>query len=63
VRLQPTVFQKVFPQEVQDRVVFLQENAGLGTGTGEGEIWRFLAIALLLGLLLESLLAWRFGRR
>lgn len=63
VRLQKTVFQKVFPPEVQDRVVFLQENSGLGTGTGEGEIWRFLAIALLLGLLLESLLAWRFGRR
>lgn len=63
VRLQPTVFQKLYPTEVQDRVQFLQENAGLGTGTGEGEIWRLLAFALLAGLLIESLLAWRFGRR
>lgn len=63
VRLQESVFQKAFPPEVQDRVVFLQDNAGLGSATGEGEVWRLLAFALLAGLLLESLLAWRFGRR
>lgn len=30
---------------------------------GSGEVWRTLAWALLIFLLLESLLAWRFGRR
>lgn len=30
---------------------------------GSGGLWRWFALALLLGLILESLLAWRFGRR
>lgn len=30
---------------------------------GEGELWRLLALALLGMLMLETLLAWRFGRR
>jgi Aerotolerance regulator N-terminal/CARDB len=31
--------------------------------TGRGEIWRLLALVLLGSLVLETLLAWRFGRR
>ncbi|MEE9126920.1 MAG: hypothetical protein V3U11_07240, partial [Planctomycetota bacterium] len=31
--------------------------------TGQGEIWRLLALTLLGCLLLETILAWRFGRR
>jgi hypothetical protein len=31
--------------------------------TGQGEIWRLLAFVLLGALVLESILAWRFGRR
>ncbi|MHC5069272.1 MAG: BatA domain-containing protein [Planctomycetota bacterium] len=31
--------------------------------TGQGEIWRLLALVLLGSLLLETILAWRFGRR
>jgi hypothetical protein len=62
-RLLPEAFKRVYPQELHDRVDFLDENAGLGGNTGEGEIWRWLAAALLIGLLAESVLAWRFGRR
>jgi uncharacterized membrane protein len=36
---------------------------GQGSEAGEGEIWRLLALILLTVLLLETLLAWRFGRR
>ncbi|GAB4138435.1 MAG: hypothetical protein Fur0037_04140 [Planctomycetota bacterium] len=63
VPLQRSLFQKSFPVEAQDRVIFLGEGQSLSSGSGEGEIWRLLAGALLAGLLLESLLAWRFGRR
>jgi len=31
--------------------------------TGQGEIWRLLALVLLGSLVLETILAWRFGRR
>jgi hypothetical protein len=54
---------RLYPTELQARVTFINEGGGLGAASGEGEIWRWLAGALLLGLLLESLLAWRFGRR
>jgi uncharacterized membrane protein len=56
-------FTRLYPKELHDRVAFVGDSGGLGTGSGEGEIWKLLAGALLLGLLLESLLAWRFGRR
>ena len=44
-------------------VTFVAVGGGLGSGTGEGEIWQLLAGLLVVGLLVESLLAWRFGRR
>jgi uncharacterized membrane protein len=55
-----------FPKELLDDRVTIREEGnagGSGSGTGEGEIWRLLAIILLTVLLLETLLAWRFGRR
>ncbi|HEX6812272.1 MAG TPA: BatA domain-containing protein [Planctomycetota bacterium] len=55
-------FTRIYPPELHSRIAFLREDAGLG-GDGEGELWHLLAAALLLGLLTESLLAWRFGRR
>ncbi|MDO8348805.1 MAG: hypothetical protein Q7T30_01110, partial [Planctomycetota bacterium] len=58
-----SAFARLYPKELHDRVTFVGEGGGIGSGSGEGEIWKLLAGALLLGLLLESLLAWRFGRR
>jgi hypothetical protein len=57
------VFKRAFPPELHGRVLFVEASAGSEHGTGQGEIWRLLAALLLAGLLLESLLAWRFGRR
>lgn len=63
VQLAQRDFARIFPAEVHDLVAFRDETSGFGSGSGEGEIWRGLATAMLLALLLESLLAWRFGRR
>lgn len=55
-------FARSFPAELHERVAFVTDGgAGMRDG-GEGEVWRWLAAALVAGLLLESLLAWRFGR-
>jgi hypothetical protein len=59
-----TAFTRLYPPELHPRITFVREDAGLGSGSGgEGELWRWIAAALLIGLLTESLLAWRFGRR
>lgn len=58
-----TAFARLYPADLQARVAFAREGEGLGASGGEGELWRLLAIALLVGLLGETLLAWRFGRR
>jgi len=58
-----TAFARLYPPELQGRVTFVSDGGGLGAASGEGEVWKMLAAALLVGLLLESLLAWRFGRR
>jgi hypothetical protein len=56
-------FKKMYPSNVHDLVTFVRDDAGVGTAAGEGEAWPLLAALLLVGLLAESLLAWRFGRR
>lgn len=56
-------FARLYPSELHRRVTFVREQSGLGEGTGEGEMWHLLAALLLAGLVAESLLAWRFGRR
>ncbi|MBM4062872.1 MAG: hypothetical protein FJ265_17525 [Planctomycetes bacterium] len=58
-----SAFARLYPGDLQRRVAFVGEGGGLGAAAGAGEVWRLLAGALLVGLLLESLLAWRFGRR
>jgi hypothetical protein len=58
-----TAFSRLYPPELHNRITFLGEGAGTGAASGAGEVWRWLAALLLAGLLLESLLAWRFGRR
>ena len=58
-----TAFARLYPSELHRRVTFVREQGGLGEGTGEGEMWHLLAALLLAGLVAESLLAWRFGRR
>ncbi len=53
-----------FPADAAARVTIVEDDgtsaAALG---GQGELWRILGLAMLVSLLLESLLAWRFGRR
>jgi len=56
-------FARLYPSELHRRITFVREQSGLGEGTGEGEMWHLLAALLLAGLVAESLLAWRFGRR
>ena len=56
-------FKKIYPSGVHERVTFVRDETGIGTAAAEGEAWPLLAALLLVGLLAESLLAWRFGRR
>jgi hypothetical protein len=63
VRFAETEFRRVYPSELHDKLAFRDESAGLGSSAGEGELWRTLGIVMLLALLLETVLAWRFGRR
>ena len=63
VRMLDADFARAFPQELHARVSFLDEAGGLLRGEGEGEAWRLLGAMLLVAMLLETLLAWRFGRR
>ena len=58
-----SLFKKAYPSNVHDIVTFVRDDDGVGTAAGEGEAWPLLAALLLVGLLAESLLAWRFGRR
>ncbi len=63
VRVLPQDFTRAYPSELHTAVTFLDESGGLLRGEGEGEMWRLLGAAMLLALLLETLFAWRFGRR
>jgi hypothetical protein len=63
VRFTEADLRRVYPAEIADKVTFREEIAGPGSGQGQGEVWRVLAAAMLLALLLETLFAWRFGRR
>ena len=56
-------FKRLYAANVHDLVTFARGEGGVGARASEGEAWPLLAGSLLLGLLLESLLAWRFGRR
>ena len=56
-------FKKMYPTNVHDLVTFVRDETGVGAAAAEGEAWPLLAALLLVGLLAESLLAWRFGRR
>ncbi len=58
-----TAFTRLYPQELHNRVTFVRDESAQGNDGGEGEVWPLLATLLLIGLLAESLLAWRFGRR
>lgn len=62
-KLDQAALQRAYPAEALERITVQAEGAGAGSGTGEGELWYILAAALMAGLVLESLLAWRFGRR
>lgn len=59
-----SAFARLYPAELHGRVTFVRDDAtSTEDGEGEGEAWALLGALLLAGLLLESLLAWRFGRR
>jgi hypothetical protein len=55
---------KAYPAGTEERVTFSEAEQLRSSleREGLGEIWRVLAAAMLLVLLLETLLAWRFGR-
>lgn len=59
----PGAFARTYPAALHDRVEFARDEQAGPAADGEGELWKWLATLLLAGLLLESLLAWRFGRR
>ena len=55
---------RAYPDAARQRLVVVGAESADGVAAGGlGEIWRALALALLAVLVLESLLAWRFGRR
>ncbi len=55
---------KMLPQELRKRTQVIEPSLDqAGTLHDEGEFWRILAVALLAGLFLETLFAWRFGSR
>ncbi len=64
-RLGETAWQRAFPEELHDRVTVVEGSAKQGAllEASFGEAWRALALAMLGALLVESALAWRFGRR
>lgn len=59
----PDAFARVYPAELRERVAFARDDGGDDRDAGKGEPWPLIAALLLAALLLESLLAWRFGRR
>ena len=63
VTFDESAFKKAYPSNVHDRVTFVRDESGIGAAAKVGEAWPLLAALLLAGLLIESLLAWRFGRR
>jgi hypothetical protein len=56
-------FARVYPAELRDRVAFVRDDDGAEAAAAGGEPWPLLAALLLACMLLETLLAWRFGRR
>ena len=64
-RLTRTGWQRGYPAELEDRVDGVEGSAAAAGAlqAGFGEVWRALALLMLGSLMLESLLAWRFGRR
>jgi hypothetical protein len=62
-KLDQAGLQRAYPPEALERITVQSGGSGAGASTGEGELWYWLAAALMVGLLAESLLAWRFGRR
>ncbi|MCA8943928.1 MAG: hypothetical protein KDB80_15295, partial [Planctomycetes bacterium] len=56
-------FSRAFPNATN--VVSLErEDLGATFATaGGGGTWWFLGLAMLIGMVLETILAWRFGRR
>ena len=56
-------FARVYPPELRERVVFVRDDDGDERRPTGGEPWPLLAALLLACMLLETLFAWRFGRR
>ena len=62
--LSQTSLRAALPEELRAHVTVVRgESEPLTLTAGGSEIWRFLALALLATMVLESVLAWRFGRR
>lgn len=59
----PEAFARVYPPELRERVVFVRDDAAGDRAAAAGEPWSLLAALLLACMMLETLFAWRFGRR
>ena len=61
--LSEQAFRAGLPQELSEKLVWLDAEALSGPSflDEEGEVWRYLGFLLMGFLLLETLLAWRFG--
>ncbi len=56
-------FRRAYP-DVEDRISFVEPTSQKSALTlaGQGEVWRLIAMTMLIILLAETLLAWRFRR-
>jgi len=64
-QLSEEAFARSYSKEATDRIDIIDVAATEGEQqlAGSSGMWRWFALALLIGLVLETLLAWRFGRR
>lgn len=51
------------PDELRGRVEVIEDESEAAVRAGYGEVWRPLALAMLVLMIAESVMAWRFGRR
>jgi hypothetical protein len=58
-------FRSSLPKELADRVTVREDSTELlvATEASSGGLWRQLGLLMLAAMLLETILAWRFGRR
>jgi hypothetical protein len=62
-RLEEQALRRALPENLRGAVTVLDGRVSLAEAAPSGEVWRAIALAILITLVAESVLAWRFGRR